>query len=134
MRYRWILTATVLLAVIGVGSVALQVHSQEAPRVRSGAFMRLKMEPAKNVLEGIALGNFQMIRQNAEEIRKLTLDEGWMVKQTQQYRAESEKFQKAMLLLSRAAKEEDLDACVLAYMQVTMNCVRCHELLRDAKL
>ncbi len=119
----------VLFAVIGLG----KLQSQDPPRVASGAFMKLKLEPAKKILEGIALKNFEMIQKNAEEIRKLTLDEGWMVRQTLEYRKESQKFQKTMTLLSRAAKEEDLEAASLAYMQMTMNCVRCHELMRDAK-
>lgn len=107
--------------------------SQDPKRVPAGPFMRLKLEPAKKLLEGIALKDFTMIRKNAEEIRKLTLDESWMIRQTAEYQQESQRFQKAMLLLSKAAEDEDLDASTVAYMQVTLNCVRCHDALRDSK-
>ena len=129
---KWAGWSSALIACIALVGV-YPLRSQDPPRVASAAFMKMKLEPAKSILEGIALKNFDMIQKNADEIRKLTLDEGWMVRQTLEYRKESQRFQKTMSLLSRAAKEEDLEAASLAYMQMTMNCVRCHEMMRDGK-
>jgi hypothetical protein len=105
--------------------------SQEPGQSPSAGFMRLKLEPAKKVLEGIALGDFQMIRSNSEQMRKLALDASWMVIQTEAYSSHSQDFQRSLSLINRMCDDEDLDGVTLAYMQMTMRCVQCHKMLRD---
>jgi cytochrome c556 len=95
--------------------------------------MRLKLEPAKKILEGIALADFQTIKANSEQLRKLSLDEGWMVLQTEAYHQQSQDFKKSLDLISRMCEEKDLDGVALAYMQMTMRCVQCHKMLRDSR-
>jgi hypothetical protein len=107
--------------------------SQEPGQSPSAGFMRLKLEPAKKVLEGIALADFQMIRSNSEQMRKLALDASWMVVQTEAYSNHSQDYQKSLSLINRMCDEEDLDGVTLAYMQMTMRCVQCHKTLRDTK-
>lgn len=94
-------------------------------------FMRLKLEPTKELLEGIAVEDFERVSRAAERLRLLSLDESWMVIQTDEYRRHSDEFRRSVGLVSRAAKEGDVDAATLAYMQVTLNCVRCHRQLRS---
>lgn len=105
--------------------------SQEPGQVPRSDFMQLKLEPAKKVLEGIALGDFQMIRSNSEQMRRLSLDASWMVVQTKAYSKHSQDFQSSLNLINRMCEEEDLDGVTLAYMQMTMRCVQCHRMLRD---
>jgi hypothetical protein len=128
MKKRIIIASCLLVASFTVGGY---VASQEPGQSPKAGFMRMKLEPAKNILEGIALSNFDMIRKNSEQIRKLTLDEGWMVRQTEEYRKHSREFQRTLTLLNRACEEKDLDGATLAYMQMTMRCVECHKSLRD---
>lgn len=106
--------------------------SQEPGTSKVTTFMKLKLVPAKNLLESIAKSDFDSIQQNSERMRKLLLDENWMVHQTQLYRDHSKQFSKSLDLLHRAAKEHDIDTCLVAYMQMTMKCVQCHESIREA--
>ncbi len=106
---------------------------QEAGQASKVGFMRLKLEPAKKILEGIALADFQTIKANSEQLRKLSLDEGWMVVQTEAYHQQSQDFKKSLDLISRMCEEKDLDGVSLAYMQMTMRCVQCHKMLRDSR-
>lgn len=92
--------------------------------------MRLKLEPAKGVLEGIALADFAMISKNAGTMRNLMLDEGWMVKQTEDYRKQSDEFRKVIEQLRAAAEAKNIDGATLAYVQMTFRCVQCHQSLR----
>lgn len=92
--------------------------------------MRLKLEPAKGVLEGIALADFEMITKNAGTIRNLMLDEGWMVKQTEDYRRQSDEFRKVVEQLRVASEAKNIDGATLAYVQMTLRCVQCHQSLR----
>lgn len=118
------------LAVVGAASLISQEPGQE----KKSTFMRLKLEPAKKILEGIALADFKMIRANSEQMRKLALDADWMVIQTEEYRKHSQEFQSSLNLISRMSDESDLDGVTLAYMQMTMRCVQCHKMLRDGQI
>jgi hypothetical protein len=107
--------------------------AQEPGTAERAAFMRLKLQPAKEILEGVSLEHYEGILANAERIRQLTLDESWMVIQTEDYRRESDEFRRSVTLIAEAAKNENLDGATLAYMQMTLNCVRCHRQIRSQK-
>ena len=93
-------------------------------------FMRLKLEPAKQILEGIATENYELIAKSAQQIQTLTLDEKWNVVQTMEYARNSDEFQRSVALIRDSAKNRNLDGATLAYMQMTLNCVKCHRDLR----
>ena len=107
-----------------------QVPAQEPGRAKTSTFMRLKLEPAKSALEGIALADFEMIAKSASAIRNLMLDESWMVVQSEEYRRQSGEFGTIVKQLEKAAHEKNVDRATLAYVQMTIRCVQCHELLR----
>jgi hypothetical protein len=58
------------------------------------------------------------------------LDESWMVIQTEEYRRQSDEFRRSVAVMSKAAKDKNIDGATLGYMQMTLNCVRCHRQLR----
>ncbi len=93
-------------------------------------FMRLKLDPAKQILEGIATENYELIAKSAQQIQTLTLDEKWNVVQTMDYARNSDEFQRSVALIRDSAKNRNLDGATLAYMQMTLNCVKCHRDLR----
>lgn len=132
MRYRISVTILCLLAIVVVKAASLT--SQEPGQASKAGFMRLKLEPAKKILEGIALADFQMIRTNSEQLRKLSLDADWMVMQTEAYNQHSKEFQSSLHLIGRMCDDSDLDGVTLAYMQMTMRCVQCHKMIRDVRI
>jgi hypothetical protein len=107
--------------------------AQEPGTKERATFMRLKLEPAKEILEAIALEHYEGILGNAERLRQLALDESWMVIQTEDYLRQSDEFRRSVGLIADAARNENLDGATLAYMQMTLNCVQCHKQLRSRK-
>jgi hypothetical protein len=93
-------------------------------------FMQLKLEPAKQILEGIATEDYDLINRSAQRIRTLTLDENWMTIQTPEYKQQSKDFQRSIAMIADAAKEKNIDRATLGYVQMTLNCVQCHRGLR----
>lgn len=128
-----------LLISLGLLCVALAVlrgqfsNGQEPGQVRTSTFMRLKLEPVKGALEGIALADFAMIAKHAAAIRNLMLDESWMVVQSDDYRRQSNEFRTIVEQLQHAAEEKNVDRATLAYVQMTIRCVQCHESLRKSR-
>ena len=123
---RLALTTCLLLPLLALPTLA-QTRPTRSP---TQTFMRLKLEPAKQILEGIATEDFDLIAQSAQQVQTLTLDEKWNVLQSKQYADNSEDFQRTVQLVREAAKNKNLDGATLAYMQMTLNCVQCHRDLR----
>jgi cytochrome c556 len=92
--------------------------------------MRLKLQPVKDILEGIALEDYDRITQSAERVHLLSLDESWMVMQTDEYRQQSDEFRRAVKMVVDNSRARNIDGVTLGYMQMTLNCVRCHRQLR----
>ncbi len=132
MRIKTAALFSVIALFAAVGSV-WSINQEPSDKVTKAAIMRLKLEPAKKILEGIALGDFQAVRKNTEQIRLLTLDESWMLVQTDDYRQQTKNFERSLNLLNRMCDEKDIEGVTLAYMQVTMRCVECHQRMRDLR-
>ncbi len=98
------------------------------------AFMRLKLEHSHKVFEGLVVEDFKLIAHHSNEMDLLVLDENWMVLQTPEYRHHSADFQMVAKRLTEAAREENLDGAVLAYVDLTMSCVNCHKYTRGARV
>ncbi len=128
MRPCWIVP---ILALIGLIAGHGGATSQEPGGVKTQTIMRLKLEPAKAVLEGIALADFEMITKHAGALRTLMLDAGWMVRQTEGYRRQSEEFRKCVDQIRAASEAKNIEGATLAYIQMTLRCVQCHQSLRD---
>lgn len=132
MRIKTVALFSVVVLLVVAGSV-WSINQEPGDKATKAAIMRLKLEPAKKILEGIALGDFQAVRKNTEQIRLLTLDEGWMLVQTDDYRQQTKNFERSLNLLNRMCDEKDIEGVTLAYMQVTMRCVECHQRMRDLR-
>lgn len=133
MRFRPALILSLLLtAIVTIGyvSVSSPTTAQQPGTGQRATFMRLKLQPVKDILEAIALEDFDRIAASAERIHLLSLDESWMVMQTDEYRRQSDEFRRSVSVMTKAARDKNIDGATLGYMQMTLNCVRCHRQLR----
>jgi hypothetical protein len=96
--------------------------------------MRRKLELAKNALEGLAVEDFALIAKNARGMRELSEDARWRVSPNINYLRLSAEFEDLTNELATKAKAQNLDGVTLAYVKLTMNCVKCHKLVRDERL
>jgi hypothetical protein len=96
--------------------------------------MRRKLDRAKNILEGLTLEQFEMIAGNARSLRLLSMEAGWNVVQTEEYRKQSEDFRRACDSIENAAKGKDIHRAALAYVALTVRCVECHSYMRENKI
>ena len=111
--------------------IGAAIYAQNEPGTKPiKMFMQLKLEPAKQILEGIATEDFELINRSAQRIRTLTLDENWMTIQTPEYKQQSKDFQRSIMMISDAAKNRNIDGATLGYVQMTLYCVQCHRSLR----
>ncbi len=122
----------VAVVTIAVGWLPLSGSVAQQPGTgQRAAFMQLKLQPVKDLLEAIAMEDYDKIVASTERIHLLSLDESWMVIQTDEYRQHSDEFRRAVVVTADAARKRNLDGATLGYMQMTLNCVRCHRQLRN---
>lgn len=118
-------------AVLGVCLSALPGRSQPSDGVRK--FMRPKLANSQHILEGLSLEDFAMISENAKRLMRLSEAAEWQVLPSPEYVRYSADFQRLANELVDAANQRDLDAATLTYVQLTINCVKCHKYVRDAR-
>lgn len=96
--------------------------------------MALKLVYAKNVLEGLSLQNMDLVAENARDLKLLSAAAEWEPATVPGplYLDYTREFQRIANSLSQHAKEENLDAATLSYVQLTMNCIECHKYVRAA--
>lgn len=95
--------------------------------------MQEKLDKSKTVLEGIALADFRKITSSAERLIQLSKTTEWFVYKTPRFELHTNEFRRAAETVISKAKEKNLDGVTLAYFDLTMACVRCHQYVRDVR-
>ena len=95
--------------------------------------MRAKLEHSQKCLETLVTEDFNGIAKHAQELSLLSQAAEWQVLQTLEYQRHSREFRRTADALTKAGQDENLDGAVLAYMQLTMNCVNCHKYVRNTR-
>ncbi len=138
---------TTVLVALGVLSVVpvLRGHEPEpppdgsagkAPPVMSAKVrevMRRKKELAHDLLDAIVMQNFARVNEDAGALGRLSRAAEWQVLQTPRYLQYSLEFQEAAEKMGKNARDKNADGVTLAFTEMTLNCVRCHEYIRQVR-
>lgn len=98
------------------------------------SFMRLKLQASTSILEGLCTEDMRLVRTGCDQLLKMSLEERWRVSGDSAYRRYSREFQDAVTELQQEAADEDLHGTCLAWVNVTMKCLKCHEWVRTVVL
>jgi hypothetical protein len=96
--------------------------------------MQSKLRHSQKVLEGIAVNDCDKIAANAEELIEISKATQWRVIKTPRYELYSNDFQRAAEALVKNAKDKNLDAATLSYVDLTLTCVKCHKHVREVRM
>jgi phosphoserine aminotransferase len=108
-------------------------QAQTKTEASTSEIMKLKLDYAHYILNGIATENFALISGNAEKLGKLSQQMSWGARQTREFEVLSAEFRRNADALAKAAKDRNPDAASLAYVQMTLSCVNCHKYMRQPK-
>jgi hypothetical protein len=127
-RWHFILFATLLALAIPTVSG----HTQQADKVAE--LMKKKLIYSQKVLEGIALNDPDIIIKNAQELILISQKAEWLVLQTPEYKLHSNDFRRTAETMVTQAKAKNMDAAALAYVEMTLTCVKCHKHVREVRM
>ncbi len=95
-------------------------------------WMQKKLDYSGGILRGLSLGDFDLIEMNANQMRLLNKIEGFVRSRHEGYRGHVRAFERVTEELMRQARKENIDGVTLAYHQLTVSCVRCHQSIRES--
>jgi hypothetical protein len=123
----------VVLALL-LGIPTLSGHGREPPKGDKLAdLMHQKLVASQGVLEGIALNDFKKIAAQADELLTVSKRAEWRVLQTPKYELYSNDFRRIAESLGQSAKDKNIDAAALNYVELTLTCVKCHKYVRETR-
>jgi hypothetical protein len=105
----------------------------DAAATKTSDLMKRKLGHAQAVLEALALNDFDKIRSNADDLIFISKQVEWRAVKTPEYDLSMNSFRRAAEELAQKAKDKNLEGATLAYMDMTMTCVRCHKQVRDMR-
>lgn len=126
------LTLALTVGIVAVGMLAIRGHSQQPDDLK--LFMRAKLTHSQKLLEGLATEDYNLLAKHAQELALLSQATNWNVLQTEDYLQHSIEFRRAASAVKEAAKQKNLDGATLAYVDMTMKCVRCHKYVRGVSM
>jgi hypothetical protein len=96
--------------------------------------MQKKLHYAQKVLEGIAQNDFKSISRSAEELMLISKTTSWKVYKTPRYQLYTNQFQRSIQDLQEGAEQKNIDKAALAYVDMTLTCVKCHKHVREVRM
>lgn len=126
---------------IGIGNCQEPAKNTDPPAKAEETFqgetasvwMRKKLDLTRNVLGGIAAGDFEEISKNAHAMRTLSKFESFVRRSTPGYRTQVDFFEHSLDEIIHQAKNENLEGVTLGFNRLTHSCVSCHKQLREKK-
>ena len=124
---RRLAAAAVLLVVVVIPS-----SSQEKKKREPDPMMILKLKESQALLEGLALNDPAKVQASAEELLRISKAAQFRKRLgTAKYEYHANAFQRAAEVAIEKAKAKNIDGATLAYLDLTLTCVRCHQHTRE---
>jgi cytochrome c556 len=124
----FIVTAALLLFAIPV----MSSHGEDKNTLQK--LMTKKLANAQKVLEGLAINDYDLIAKHADELVQVSKAAEFRVLKTQEYETNSNEFRRAAETMIQQAKAKNTDGVALAYVDMTLSCVRCHKHVREVRM
>ena len=127
----------IALTTFAIGLGLMRLNATPAQQAKQAAtselekFMKLKLDHAKGILEGLATEDFEQIAKDSQALTALSLQSSWNTHTTLDYLDHSADFRRALNVVTKAAHEENLDRAALGYVNLTVQCIECHRYLRQ---
>ena len=104
---------------------------QNEPEHALQRFMRQKLQASNLILEGLCTENLKMVSEGSDTLMKMSREEHWRVSNDMMYRRYSTEFTQAVEELQKEAESNDIDGASMAWVNVTMKCLKCHKWVRN---
>ncbi|MDY3552570.1 hypothetical protein R5W24_001654 [Gemmata sp. JC717] len=130
----WTAVVATVVVLVGAGRAVEQPQPKEKAEPKKPTVMQRKLTHSQRVLEGLAMNDFAKIGSGADGLMECAKDVTWKINETEKYLVHTNEFIRRSENLKKAAKDKNIDAAALAYVDLTLTCVRCHQHLREERI
>jgi hypothetical protein len=96
--------------------------------------MAMKLKGSQAILEGIALEDFDKIRDASKELVSVGNATDFLnAYKGAEYQFHTLTFRRSAEAISKKAKERNMDGVMVAYNELTLSCLKCHQAMRERK-
>lgn len=134
LRNHGVVLAIGVLGFVGFGLATEGADTKENKEKKAPTVMQRKLIHGQRVLEGLALNDFAKIKAGADGMKECAQEASWRVLQTPKYELYSNDFVRHLEEMQTAAKNKNLEAASLAYVETTLTCIKCHQHVRDERV
>jgi cytochrome c556 len=129
------LVATSALALTASHGSGQQKDKPDSPAQPNEAMvMQLKLKRSQTLLEALVKEDYKTLEENAESLVKISDSTAFLrAYKTPEYEFQAQVFKRAAMGLAAKAKDKNLDGATLAYTEMTLSCVKCHNYFRGQK-
>lgn len=129
-----IVTVALLALTTAHGRDGTPQKQKDPPPVPEAAVMQVKLKRAHALLEALTLENYKILEENAESLVRISDSTAFLrAYKTPEYEFQAQIFRKTAATLAAKAKAKNLDGATLAYTEMTLSCVNCHNYFRNKK-
>ncbi len=97
-------------------------------------WMQAKLDYSAAILRGMAMGDVEAVKKNAKQMQMLNRVEGFVRRRNPDYARQVDNFERVTKDLVRQAELGNIDGIALEFSQLSLSCVRCHQVLRVVPL
>lgn len=131
---RWVMLAAVGLLAAAVGWADKPDDKQPLKLPTKKELMAAKLKESQVILEGIAMNDFDKITLASIELVRVTRANDFLnAHKGEEYRFQLNTFKRAAEAVGVKAKDKNMDGVLLAYNDLTLSCLKCHQAMRDRK-
>jgi hypothetical protein len=114
---------------------AVAVQKARPPQKESDVadLMQQKRELSHDVFDAIVMKDFKRIDKVARALTEISQAAVWRVIQTPRYFQYTADFQDATEKMAQKARDKNADGTTLAFTQMTLACIRCHDYMSEKK-
>ena len=126
---------TRIVAIALAAALAAVGHAQDKPKPadppKKQTVMQRKLTHSQKLLEGLAMADYAKLGAAADELLMCAKEASWRAANSDKFETHSNSFVKNLEAIKKAAKAKNADAAALAYVDMTLTCVKCHQQVRE---
>ena len=108
-------------------------HSFGEPKIPNTTqmLMKQKLAAAHGLLDGIIREDYESVKKNADLLKSMSKASTWHKSDSDVFLSYARSFQNAADFLVVNAQNKNREGITLGYVRVTLECVQCHNQVRD---
>jgi len=129
-------TVVSYMAVVATATLALVagVRLADGQTAQTKRVMQQKLGESQQLLGALVTSNWAALNQRAQALEALTMDPGWQVLQTPEFRDYTAAFRRSTQAVTAAAAQRDQRTALTAYNQLVSSCVECHRYIARSRI